>query len=59
LEPNEFSGSGSKSAIFGFSARAGNCPLFAGGPGDEIGAKKDTETTSGFSVIRTAGPVSI
>jgi hypothetical protein len=59
LEPNDFSGSGSKGAIFGFSAGAGNCPLFARGPGNKIGAKKDTETTSEFSVIRTASPVSV
>ncbi len=59
LEPNEFSGSGSKGAVFRFSARMGDCPLFAGGPRDEIWVKKDIEASSRFPVVRVAGPVSV
>jgi hypothetical protein len=59
LEPNEFSGSGSKGAVFGFSAGAGDCPLFAGRPRDEIGTKKNTKASSGFSVVGAAGPIRV
>jgi hypothetical protein len=38
LEPNEFGGNGSKGAVFGFSAGAGDCSLFAGGSRNEIWA---------------------
>ncbi len=32
LKPNKFSGNSSKGAVFGFSAGAGDYPLFVGGP---------------------------
>jgi hypothetical protein len=59
LETNEFSDSGSKGAVFGFSSGAGDCPLFAGGPRDEIGTEKNTEAPSGLSVVGAAGPISV
>jgi hypothetical protein len=59
LEPNEFHGSGSKGAVFGFSAGASNCPLFAGGPRNNIWAEKNTKATSRFSIAGAAYSVSI
>jgi hypothetical protein len=38
LEPNEFSGSGGKGAVFKFSTGTSKYSLFAGGPRDEIRA---------------------
>ena len=59
MKPKKFSNSGSKSAIFGFSAGAGDNALFARGPRNEIRFKKDTKTASGFAVIGTTSLVGI
>ena len=59
MEPGEFSGGDGKGAIFRFSARVCNGAMFARGPRDKVGTQKDAKTTSGFSIIEAAGPVSV